>query len=248
MSNLTSLIKNLSESEAGFWGNVVGATIGVIGAFLVGLVAIYLERRHQKADYKRTLIRAHGDKVIELEIFLNHYILATMKNERHLRQCIALKDAGSYSMTLPRSIPRTLDQEGYILNRQLLNELVSLNMAIDLNNQLIEDFTTNYTQLSQFLMPIVAQKEAGTLDNKVVGDQHAQLLALAESARISTHNIYERSLKVMAIVHLHGEKSQVEKFTKVDELEGYVVDGDAVRSKVEELRVKYSESTVFSDV
>lgn len=248
MNYFVEAIKNLSESEAGFWGSIIGSIIGVIGAFLVGLLAIVLERQFQGANAQRGLIRQHGEKITELEIFLNQYISTVIKNERLLRRCTELKTPGGYMMTLPRVVSWTVANEGVIINKQLLDELVSLKMGIALNNEIIEDFVVNYREFSQFLMPIVVQMKTSELDQNMITEQYSTLLEFAESSRISTHDTYERSLKVMAIVHLNGERSQKKRFKKVKELADYGIDDDAISMKVNELRERYSEGAMLSDV
>lgn len=248
MNNILHWINNLSGNEAGFWGSVIGAAIGVVGAFCVGLLAVALERQYQRSKRKKDLLRRYVSKVVELEVFLNQFISTQVKNVRLLRKCAELKTPGHFMMTLPRVMPITLIQEGDLINKQLVNAVVSLEIGINLNNQLVEDFIINYQELSRFLMPILAQKQTDKLDQKMIFEHYAKLLEFASDVGKSSQALYERSLNVMALVHLHGEKNERRKFKKVKELLNFTLSEQIVESKYKELLKIYSEKEMFKDV
>lgn len=248
MNNILHWINSLSTNQSSFLGSVIGAVIGVIGAFSVGLLAIGLERQYQRSKRKKDLLRKYVSKLVELEIFLNQFISTQVKNVRLLRKCAELKTPGHFMMTLPRVMPLALTQEGDLVNKQLVNAVVSLEIAINLNNQLVEDFITSYQELSRFLMPILAQKQTDTLDRKMISEHYEKLLDFAGDVRKSSQALYERSLNVMSIVHLHGEKNEKHKFKKVKELLNFSLDEKSIDTKYKELLGVYSEKEMFKDV
>jgi len=240
------IIAILAENELSFWGSILGSIIGVVGAFAVGMVAIMIERQSQKSTRQKVLIRNHGDKIIELEIFLIQYTQTQLKNERLLKQCTELTSIGSFTITLPRVLQRTIMRQGDIINRQLLNEVVSLEMAMELNNQLIEDFVNYYKSFSAFLMPIISQNQAKTLDQKTIENQHTTMLSFAEATRKSVIEAYERSIKVLALVQLNGEAASLAKFTKIKPISELEFGKKSTNAKIKQLKKIYNQK-MFSD-
>ena len=248
MDNIYNYFKSLSESQMGFWGSVVGAIIGVIGAFLVGVVAIALERLNGKKRQRQTLIRSHGDRILEVEIFVILYIQTQLKNERLLKQCAELTTLGHFMITLPRVMTSTLSHQGHIINQQLLNEVVSFEMSVNLHNQVIEDFDDSYKEFRALLMPFALENNLQELDQDTITHQHKTLLNFARSAALSTQNAYENGISLLALITLRGESAQKKKPKKIKTLSNHIFSDEKIELKAVELRAIYNQKEMFKTV
>lgn len=38
----------MSEADKGFWGSIIGAILGTIGAFLIALFAVYIDPKEEQ--------------------------------------------------------------------------------------------------------------------------------------------------------------------------------------------------------
>lgn len=248
MNEVYEYFKNLSESELSFWGSVAGSIISVIGALLVGLLAIIIERRNQKSNRQKQLIRNHGDRIIELEIFLNFYIQIQIKNERLLRGCAELKTIGHFMVTLPRPLETGFARQGDIITKQLINQVITFEMGTKLNNQLIEDFVQSYMEFRDLLMPYAVENKLDSLNKKTVKEQHEMLLSFAESAKTSVQESYERAIDLLALVHLYGEWATNKPPKKFKELSKLIFEKSMIDAKKIELRANYNEKEMFRTV
>jgi hypothetical protein len=131
----------MSEADKSFWGSVVGAIIGTLGAFLIALFAVYIDRRKNKKESDKKQLRAYNQSLITAEKALIEYIPAMLKASRLLEKISKDAQPASYMMTLPRTFTLPSKDSENFRNSELVDNWLTTVLRSNIVNQIIEDFT-----------------------------------------------------------------------------------------------------------
>jgi len=238
----------ISEADKGFWGSVIGAAIGTLGAFLIALFAVYIDRRKNKKENDRKDLRAYNRSLITAEKALIEYIPAMLKASRLLGKISKDAQPGSYMMTLPRIfILPSKDSENF-RNPELVDNWLTTVLRSNIVNQLIEDFTNYYKNVRDTVFVILI--EGNQPDVKLVTTEQQTLMSFADSTNNAVKGAIEDALRMLAILQLHGEKGKDKsrKFKHPSELDTYKLSKSKINNRVKKLQKEYDPKTIFTDV
>ena len=238
----------MTEGDKAFWGSIIGAAIGALAALLVAIVAVRVDRSNQKGLREKLALREYNNALIMIEGQLNQLITVQMKSKRLLLDCAMLEKPGDFMMTLPRVMALDSTLISSIANNQLVNEWLSLCMNVDITNQLTEDFNAHYKMSRDELYKLQLAKKKP--DISTVINDHRTYSELAKACARAIDIERARTLKVLALVHLHGEVSnnKDKKFKSVDEMVKFKFKTSKIAKKANDLSKEFVEEMVFQDV
>lgn len=238
----------MSEADKGFWGSVVGAIIGTLGAFLIALFAVYMDRRKNKKEGDKKQLRAYNQSLITAEKALLEYIPAMFKASRLLGKISQDAQPGSYMMTLPRIFTLPSKDSENFRNSELVDNWLTTVLRSNIVNQLIEDFTDYYMKVRDTVFSILV--EGNQPDAKLVTTAQHTLMGFADSTNNAVKGAIEDALRMLAIIQLHGEKGKdkTKKFKHPTELDSFKLSKAKINSRVKKLKIQYDSKAMFTDV
>ncbi|MGB4762325.1 MAG: hypothetical protein WBP12_03140 [Candidatus Saccharimonas sp.] len=126
------------DSEA--WAAIIGAVLGTIGAYLIGLAVERRSNRKHAAELEEQKIGAHYRALMHIEVRLNTIFITLYKNKRLLKGISSSITRNEFTVNLPRTVPIYEISPNEIRNNQLLNEWINMELKLTIVNQLVEDF------------------------------------------------------------------------------------------------------------
>lgn len=236
---------NIPPDNKAFWGAILGAIIGTMGAIFVALIAVWADRRKSKSEYQLQQLRKYNHHLVRTETELNEQLPIMLKNIHLLQKCADAKAVGNFMMNLPRTMELTTKNVGDFINRQLVNEWITVSMRTRMCDQLIEDFSKAYKEVRELAFNTSATGQP--INVPLIEDHKTQLLEYAESAKKSAENLVSDCIRMLAMLQLHGENIQNEeaKIKDIKKLENFELDKQKLVKKVSELEKRFTVANVL---
>jgi hypothetical protein len=246
--NFASILQRMSDGDKSFWGSIIGAAIGALGAFLVALVAILVDRKVRKKADERQSLRLYNSATMTAEGELNQLLSLLLKGDMLLNKCLKLERPGNFMMNLPRVMELNISLISNMWNPQLVDEWLTLSLRVNIAIQVVEDFNAYYAGVRDEVHRM--KLEGNEPDHKVVIEDHQTLQEFAQSALNAVRDLLAQSIRVLALIQLHGEKggSKDTKFKSPGELGKYVFKDEEIDRKAKELTEHYTPQKAFQDV
>jgi hypothetical protein len=235
-----------TDADKGFWGNIIGALIGTIGAVVVAGIAVFIDRRQQKKLDEQKTLRDYNTNVIEAEISLNELATATLENSRLLENC-ATQQLGDFMMTLPRAAnPRNVNT-GLLRNPQLVNEWLTLTLRARVINRMLDDFLESYRRTRDSAFDAVMRGEQAKIDQQYFAAEHETLKAFAADTKRAMDGHFDSIIHLLAMVRAHGMigKSPERKFKHPKDLDDFKLKKREITREEKKLRREFDPEKMF---
>ncbi len=242
MLKLFAFTIHMSDGDKSFWGAIIGAAIGAVGAMLVATFAVILDRKSRTVQDDRNMLRRYNGAAVIAEAQVNQLITILLKNDRLLADQAKLTTPGNFMMNLPRTMPLDSRLIKDMQNTQLASEWLTYSIRVDIQNQITEDFNSLYSFLRDKVHERKLNKEP--LDNAVVIQEFEDLSGFAASCLKVTRVLTQQSIEMLALLHLHGET----KFVSRTEMKAKEFGTEEIETKTKELSPHYTVEKAFSNI
>lgn len=198
--------------------SVIGALLGAIGAYTVGLVVEKRTNSKNEADKEQKKIVSHRKTLLGVEIYTQSVITALLKNERLLGGIASTISTGEYTVNSPRVIPPSQNiQHLDIRNMQLLDAWLRMELQLTIVNQIIEDFNDYYKNSAATLRDMALRGQKA--DQEVAQSTLNFIAGMAKSAHLAVETAIEDSKSVLDITRCLGRLEREPVANSLDTIE-----------------------------
>ena len=222
---------------------VLGALLGALGAYVVGLLVHMRIKKSEAKREDRARIREYTRGIAMAEVYCREVLVVLYDAERLLGECAEKIQQGGWMMNLPRRVSISDVSVLDFQNEQLIAEWIALRFRIDKLNHLLREFNDHYMALTKEYGSMALRGENGIA--QVVEDNDQSLHGLALKIQVATSETIRGVKHVYALVIAHTQLNNHIQIRSTEELGKLrVVEShyEKIRSRLDK---RFSQETLY---
>lgn len=239
--NISSI--HLTGDDKQIVAAAVGAMLGALGAYIVGMIVLQRVKRAEVKREDRAKLTEYSRGIAMAEAYCKEVLIVLYDAERLLGECAEKIRQGGWMMNLPRQVSLSDISALDFQNEQLITDWITLRFRVDKLNHLIHEFNDHYTTITKEYGSMALRGENGVA--QVVADNDESLHSLALKVQLSTNETIRAVKHVYALVIAHTQLNSHIQIRSIEELSKlHVIEShyEKIRSRLDK---RFSPETLY---
>ncbi|OGL21559.1 hypothetical protein A2707_06005 [Candidatus Saccharibacteria bacterium RIFCSPHIGHO2_01_FULL_45_15] len=244
---------NIQDSEQshqsgellGFFGNILGGIIGVIGAVSVALLAYRLERQHELKVEEQKKIGEYHRTIQAAEVVLQDQIGVLSMNARVLPQCRRNLESGTSFLNMPNTVDVEMGLLRRFRNIELANKWLKYSMQAKIFDKQLKEFTVFYLDTAKAIHML--SLESKKIDQDIVHHDYAVLASFAREVEQANEILLKETRSLFTYVVCHARLKD-HYFKSLEEVNEYSVSESSYAATLHEVNERFTLDKMFTEL